>query len=233
MASNEVQQLLDLPLATLAALSVGYVSYRIAFTGRDAKHGSVDIVLITFVFGFIAKSVAEAISAHAELAADRQGYAVFAGIVFALLSASVWRKWLSGLTFNRLKAWGISGSDRHTTAWQSMVDRGESPQRLVVRKKDGEQLLTETLFNFNGAPLGPCILGEDGSVGMYVTHRMLAGSDEWEERETFDPAQPDWGYAMTYVPASEIADIRISFHSAETLRAATKWSKRLPRNDAI
>lgn len=224
------QYLLDLPLETLAALVGGYLGYRIAYTGADTKHSPLDAVFITLVFSFIAKTLIALIAV--EGAGDL--WLVFAypvGIFAAIAAACVWRKWLVERAFSALRATGVSAADRCTSAWQSMLHRSRSPQRLVVRKKNGERVMTSNLSDFNDAPLGACLLGEDGSVGMYVTDIMLANTQEWEERSVFDANAPDWGYDMTFIPASEILDVRISLHDGKSLKRAEKFQKSIARSE--
>lgn len=222
------QYLLDLPLETLAALVSGYFGYRIAYTGRDAKHGPLDLLFITLAFSFIAKTIIAVIALDGT-GNVRLSIAYAAGILAAICAACAWRKWLSDRTFKVLRDSGVSAADRCATAWESMLHRSRSPQRLVVRKKNGERMMTSDLSKFNDAPLGTCLLGEDGSVGMYVTDIWPVGADDWEERSVFDPKAPDWGYDMTFIPASEVLEVRISLHDAESLKAAKRYQDNPPR----
>ncbi|SMO97740.1 hypothetical protein [Paracoccus laeviglucosivorans] len=230
MQPEHVQYLLDLPLDTLASLVAGYLGYRIAYTGRDTKHGTLDVLFITFAFAFIAKTTFFVATAY-----EAKSWVLFGsyalGLCLAIGAACVWRKWLMDRTFKVLRATGVSAADRCTTAWESMLHRSRSPQRLVVRKKNGERMMTLNLADFTNAPLGTCLLGEDGSVGMYVTDIMHAGTTEWEERQVFDPAKPDWGYDMTFIPASEILEVRISLHDADSLKAGSRHQETLIRKE--
>ncbi|WP_415392458.1 hypothetical protein [Paracoccus sp. SJTW-4] len=232
MPPENAQYLLDLPLGTLAALASGYLGYRIAYTGKDTKHGPLDVVFITLVFSFIAKSII-AIIATEDAGALRTVAAFVVAITSAIGAACAWRKWLADETFEVLRTMGVSASDRCTTAWESMLHRSRSPQRLVVRKKNGDRVMTFNLADFSNAPLGTCLLGEDGSVGMYVTDIMPREKTEWETREVFDSARPDWGYDMTFIPASEIAEVRISLHDAASLKAGKRYQEAFQRKEPI
>lgn len=68
--------------------------------------------------------------------------------------------------------------------------------------------MSERLGDFEKAPLGPCLLGQDGSVALYVTDAMAKDGD-WEKREPFDSEHADWGYVLTYIPANQISEIRL------------------------
>ena len=75
--------------------------------------------------------------------------------------------------------------------------------------KDGRVLESWPLEPFNNDPNGPCVLGADGSIGMYVTHITEVGEERREVRKLRD----DNGIRITYIPKDQIAevDLRRSF----------------------
>lgn len=201
---NEVQLLLDLPFETLAVLAAGYLSYRLAYTGRDAAHATVDVVFLVMVFAVIAKAAGLALVALMPALALPVCYAVALG--FAVAAAAIWRRW-SHWVARVLRRLGISTSDRQGNAWGTfLAEENKSVTSLVVRKKNGETVMSESLSDFENVLCGPCVLGEDGSVALYVTDFRSAHEAEWEET---DPRDSAWGPALTFIPASEIAWVRI------------------------
>ena len=50
------ENLLQLPYQTLAILVAGYLSYRLAYTGRDTTHRTLDTLAIALVFAFVAQA---------------------------------------------------------------------------------------------------------------------------------------------------------------------------------
>lgn len=208
---EQVEWLMKQPGDILALLSVGYMSYRLAYTGKDGSHSTVDVIFLSFVFASIAR-----MAGWMALPALRRIFEVppsWLVIIFsvmpALLIAAVWRKWLEEGLFWCLRKLGISASDRQNTVWESMLARSNRPTRLIVRCTDGTRFMCARLSDFSKAPMGPCLLGQDGSVAMYVTDRMLPGATEWEEFQAPGKVDPNWGYEMTFLAASQIAEVRI------------------------
>jgi len=212
-----LENLLQLPYQTLAILVAGYLSYRLAYTGRDATHRTLDTLAIALVFAF----VAQAASAGLLILYNQQfqipsggelplwaGYgASVGGIIVALLVAALWRRVSVSAVPELLRSAGISSADRNTAAWETVINREDSgPSQITVVKKDGTTLQCERLDDFKKAPFGPMILGQDGSIAIYVTDYRASASDEWEK---VDPFHGDWGPEITIIPAAEISEVRI------------------------
>jgi hypothetical protein len=194
---------LNLPLDTIAVLAAGYLGYRLAYVGKDAGHSSVDVVFLSLVYALSAKLVLQLASGVGLLSP----VGIILAISAALLVAALWRSWGEGATFRALRFARVSNSDRHRTAWDSVRHKPSfAPTGYTVSKVDGTVLLCQNPQDFAHLRDGPCILGEDGSIAMFVTHRRLPGQADWEKRDTFDPVL---GYEMTYIPASMVAEIRI------------------------
>lgn len=199
---NEVQLLLDLPIDTFAGLASGYLGYRLAYVGKDQKHHTVDVVFISAVFALLARVVSDLASPFAGVYP-----ALIFGILAAAIGAALWRKWLSNWLYRVLRRVNVSQSDGHDDAFTSMRLRaGFAPSTLVVITTNGTALMCRDLRPFAAYRDGPCILGEDGSVAMYVTDRYLPDATEWEEMDVYTTGR---GAQITYVPASQIAQIRV------------------------
>lgn len=224
-----LEKLLQLPYQTLAILVAGYLAYRLAYTGRDSTHKALDTAAMALVFAFIAQA-ASALAlvlyiarypVKSEMALPlAAGYgASFFGIISALFAAAIWRR----LSVNSLPAFlrkaGISSSDRNVAAWETVINREDSgPTQITVQKKDGMTVQCERLDDFKDAPFGPMILGQDGSIAMYVTDYR----DESGEWEKVSLEHNDWGPEITVIPAGEISEVRIR-HNPSLLR---RWGRR-------
>lgn len=212
-----LENLLQLPYQTLAILVAGYLSYRLAYTGRDTTHRTLDSLAIALVFAFVAQAASAGflILYHWKYPVPSSGElplwvgygASVGGIFVALLSAGVWRRVSVSAVPELLRSAGISSADRNTAAWETVINREDSgPSQITVVKKDGTTLQCERLDDFKKAPFGPMILGQDGSIAMYVTDYRAADTDEWEK---VDPSHGDWGPEITIIPAGEISEVRI------------------------
>ena len=219
---EDIERLLQLPYQTLALIAAGYLSYRLAYTGRDSTHRTLDALAIALVFAFIAKAVSDLLLAWAPTFSDAvalpllTGYAASVlGIVAALIVAGIWRRVSVNSLSEFLRGAGISSSDRNTSAWETVINREHSgPSQITVVKKDGATLQCERPDDFKKAPLGSMILGQDGSIALYVTDYRDKESVEWEK---VDPEYRDWGPELTIIPAGEISEVRIR-HAPSLLR---------------
>lgn len=203
--NEQIGNLLDLPFETLVVLAAGYMAYRLAFTGRDRSHKTADVVFTTVVFALIAKALF-GLLATAGLGGWRYLIAVIT-VAGTLGAGALWRAILSSWVFHFWRKIRVSASDRHQTAWETIIANEKlKPTQLVVRKKDGSAVMCERLGDFSEQPFGPCLYGHDGSIAVYVTSYRLAGVDEWVDA---DPTEAEWGSMITYIPASEISEISI------------------------
>lgn len=203
----DAQDLMNLPYDLLAVLAIGYVGYRLAYVGRDAAHQTFDRALLVTVFSTIARLSSDTIAALC----DGTGWWVTA--VAALLSVAAalfWRVLGSDWTYRGLRWARISSDDGQPSAWRSMLSRKMSgPVQLTVITKTGKVYLCDDLHRFNDAPMGPCLLGEDGSIAMYITDWRDTGEAEWREGTPF---REDAGYEMSFFPATEIQRVDIARH---------------------
>lgn len=200
--------LFELPLQTLVVFAAGYLAYRLAFTGRDMSHKSVDIVFATFVFAAVARLVIA-------LAGDQGPSWWYPNVVYAvavtvaLSVAALWRV-MGAHTVAKLLRWaGISTSDGQKTALDSIISsEGNKPSQLIIRKTDGSMVMCRRLADFAAAAFGPCLLGEDGSVALYITDFRPSPGTDWEEEAT---VENEWGPPLTFIPSSQISEITLRY----------------------
>lgn len=213
---DQIKSILDLPTETLTILAAGYIGYKIAFTGLNKHHKPTDVVFISLAFGLVAQLGFLMVQAIFE-ARGWQGseYAAppFAALL-AVIASSLWRRWGSERFRKLLRDGNISFSDGTQTAWDAIrASTTARPQQLIVRKTDGSQLMCHYLWQFENKPFGPCGFGEDGSVSMYVTCARSSASEEWVDTNYDDPEFEEFGTALTYIPANQIAEIEVRLKS--------------------
>ena len=199
-----VADLLVLPISTLIVLAAGYMAYRVAFVGHDGAHTTADIVFLSFTFSAIASVILWLFGTWFVIGAP-----VSTGITLA--AAVLWRTRIHPWLWQKLRSNGISDHDRGRNVWESMLMRPlNAPTRLVVTLKSGRQLMCADARSFDFAPLGPCLLGPDGSVALYVTDERQDATKPWNLRKPYEAENMPGGYEMTYVPAAEIARVAIT-----------------------
>lgn len=213
---DNLEKLLQLPYQTLAILVGGYLAYRLAYTGRDSTHRTIDTAAIALVFAFVAQAASAGLLVAYATAYQSEtgefplwvGYGVsIGGIVITLFAAGVWRQVSVESVPDMLRGAGISSADRNVAAWETIINRENSgPSSITVVKKDGTILMCGKLSDFAKAPFGPMVLGQDGSIALYVTSSRAKGSEEWVDA---DPYYEDWGPEITIIPAGEVSEVRI------------------------
>ena len=174
------------------------------------------MVFISLAFGLVAQLVFLMVQAIFD-ARDWQGSQYLAppfAVLLAVLVSSVWRTRGSERFQKFLEDYKISFSDGTPTAWDPIrVSTTAGWQQLVVRKTDGSQLMCHYLSQFKDKPFGACRLGEDGSISMYITSARASANDEWEDINCDDPEFENFGAALTYIPANQIAEIEVRIAS--------------------
>lgn len=208
---DQVKAFLDLPVGTLALLAIGYIGYRLAYVGRDKPHKAADTVFLSLVWAAIAKSVSATVLAETPNLNPAWVFTISAGTAIAL--AIFWRVLGQEAVFKLFRWSRLLDHDGQISAWDTLLARGPGQySRLLVKQKDGTALLSDDLGRFSDYPLGPCVLGADGSIGLYITDIMRADEAEWTSRQPADEneAHADFRYTMTFIPASEISQIQIT-----------------------
>jgi hypothetical protein len=220
MTWSDIEALLGLPFNTLALIAAGYLGYRLEATGRDGTHSTIDVIFISATFAMIAQlgaTITLAVLTRANIATEVGGLSFvnaivpgLVGLVVALICAALWRatvgSWVTGLLRNR----NILRSDRYPSAWMSMVALNRKKvTSLMVCMTDGRMLMCDAVADYQAANHGGIMFGPDGSLALCVTHNRPPDQKEWIKQSPLDPDNPEAGYAVTYVPASQVAYTKI------------------------
>ncbi|ANK73598.1 hypothetical protein FA04_13805 [Ensifer adhaerens] len=194
-------EIANLPLATVLFLAAGYSAYFIANTGIRDHHKSVDVAFSSAVFGFFGLFFHQWLVARGTNIAVSTLLPYVATCVIGILWRLIGRSLLKLL----LRGMHVSYADELPSAWVSMFNvTGFDGTQLAVQLKNGTWLECDDLHRFTRAPNGPCVLGTNGDVLMYVTHFRPVGEDRRENAAVQFGA---WGDEITFIPSSEIARI--------------------------
>lgn len=209
-----MQDLLNLPWEIHVVLASGYLGYTFGFCGRREHHSGADTLMLTLVFGLISYLAFMTAEAVLDLLPLGEVVNTILQALFALVTGAcaglIWQRGGWNKMFNLLRDKGLSIEDGSPTAWRSILDREDEAGKtqLFVELTNGKTYGCDELGRFEGLPYGPCLLGPDGSVAMYVNSITRANG------ETIESAQEDihdaqWGNLFTYFPASQIANIEM------------------------
>jgi hypothetical protein len=202
--SDEALKLLSAPWDTILTLSSGYIGYYVAHVGIREHHRGIDQVFRVVLYGFFGIFVYYWLR-----------YSFDVGILSASLASLImtfglgafWRRWGRAQLEKALRAGRISQSDDTPTAWMALAEAGDHAvaTQLKVRLSDGTRLFCENLAAFKSHPNGPCVLGGNGDVLIYVTHEAKGSSKEYARIASIDDELH--GTMITYVPREQIARI--------------------------
>ena len=129
------------------------------------------------------------------------------GFIATLWFSMKWRKkWAAGVA-EQLRLKEVSFADRNLTAWETVVGRESAkPQNIFIKTINGDCYACDELHLFKTEFFGSCILGNDGSVGMYVTSVKEKNDAEWTD---VDPHLKGWGPEFRIFAKEQIAEVRM------------------------
>lgn len=202
-----MKEIIELSWQTQVILVGGYLAYIIAYSGRRENHKTFDTLLILLCFGGVGLLVFgvtdSAISSSFSFKEEISG---FLAIVCCILAGTLWRACLRELASKTVNKLSGSNDDGLFSAWETLT---QTPALLYsqinVQTKSGNTLECYFMGDLNNLPNGPCILGGDGSIAMYVTHI----TDSEGHRRPANNLQDEDGARITYIPNSEIVEVDI------------------------
>lgn len=211
-----MKELLALPWQVQIVIVGGYLAYVVAYTGKRSAHKAVDTVSIILCFGGISILTFEALDEFVpeiinlfgqDLTLLREFCLAVCSMMSAVGFAILWRRYLGNSVRNILGRLSKNDDDGLPTGWDTIIQTPNFDySQLNVTLKNGNKLECDAMGNFNDLPNGPCILGGDGSIAMYVTHIEDA---KGIHREANNLVSKERGARMTFIPADQIAEVDI------------------------
>lgn len=194
---------------TILTLASGYAGYFVAHVGQREHHQQLDQAFRVIFYGFWG------IFAYMALRAYGGVEILVASAISVVGSAALgafWRKWGKRALSWLLRRGNISMSDDVPTAWAALFDVGDvvDATQLKVCLTDGTHFFCDDFVKFADQPNGPCILGGQGDVLMYVTQigkNDDAGKRIWVNVDS--GPKPGYGSAITYIPREQIARVEL------------------------
>lgn len=188
-----------------ATFVAAYLAYVVAYTGRRKHHKSIDSTFIILTFALIALSIVEILDSKVPAGNGfRVGIISACAVSGTVFSAVLWHAKVHGLVQGWLSKIKADQDDGFPTAWETIISEpGLAYSQVYVTLKDGRKLESYQMEPFNKLPNGPCILGLDGSIAMYVN----AIKEPESERRDIETITDDDGHRITYIPADQIAEV--------------------------
>ena len=199
-----MESYIDLPWQTQLVGVSGYFGYVIAYSGRREGHQTFDTAAISLCFGSVCLFVlsTEAFFKGCWPNLPKQVVPILS-VVASVFAGALWRAFLRHFTHDLLKKISRSDDDGLLSAWGTVIqNQTVSYTQLIVTLNDGRVLESYPLGDFSSWPNGPCTLGNDGSIAMYVTHIEENGAG----RQTNGINDED-GMRITFIPVNQIKEV--------------------------
>lgn len=196
------------------AIASGYLAYVISYAGIRQHHTTADTVLKSAAFGLPAMAIMSRGYQHPFWTpAVSVAVALAIGVAWRLYGATAWQ--------SVVRRSGVSWADDIPTAWLGITATKTTSMlsQISVELTDGRVLLCEDTAKYIDAHEGPCLLGLNGDVGLYVDAEMRPDGT-WKEKN--DTRHATFGDLMTYVPVAEIKRVEMRYITAKAEKAALK-----------
>jgi hypothetical protein len=204
--------LANLPFNTQVTLACGYAAYCVAHHGRRGHHQAIDIAFSTLVFGLLASSCYTLVQAMivTHLSSEfAKAWSAILTLVIALIAGGFWSRFGRRMATALLRSFSISYSDETPSALLSLAVSTEyNLEQVAVRTTDGRYLRCDDAPKFGSHPHGPCKIGPNGDIALYLTHTE---DDKGVVKELKSVIDPQLGSRITYVPANNVSQINFRY----------------------
>jgi len=215
---DPIADLLKSPWQLQLSLGSGYAAYLVSYVGIRAHHKTIDTAFSSLVFGLVATGIFS-VSAVKVGPIPSSALAFFSACAVAVFWRKFGRIWLAWV----IRREDLSWSNDDPTALATLLDdTHNNMSQIAVLTKDGDWLRCDNTDSFASSPFGPCKIGPNGDVAMYLTHSKSKGEDAKELGSTKDL---EFGDRMTYIPSESIQRINFRFKPKPNHRskAAALW----------
>lgn len=191
------EAVIALPWQVQLSLGAGYAAYMLAYMGIREHHKSSDVVFRSIIFGLVTLGV------FALVPAWEARYQIGVAIGVTLLSGLVWRVVGIGLMRGTMRQFNISWADDRPSAWTAVAIENASHtlSQISIELDDGTWFHCADTSMFGQSPYGPCTLGLNGDIALYVTSEEAPDGTVLDHPGTLNG---DWGDRITFVPVGKI-----------------------------
>lgn len=209
------EKLLSLPWEIQVALGSGYLAYALAYQGIKDHHKPIDTAFRTIAFGLCATAVLTLIPASYGI------IRIAAAVLAALTGGALWRYCIADLVVWLVRKADLSWSDETPSAWSKITLHNNRAyvSQLSIQLDDDSWLFCNDTRQFAESPYGPCVLGTNGDVAIYATHKCRPGEEIVEVDDVRDLHHGD---NLTYVPAAKIRRVSLRLLKRTKLRAVAQ-----------
>jgi hypothetical protein len=189
-------EILKLPVQIQIALASGYAAYMVSTYGARGHHSATDTAFRTLAYGLVASGLMALLPPGENLVIG--GGTAF---VVTVLVGLLWRARLCKLWDAFMRRTEVTFSDDSPSAWASLSGSTDHyVSQVSVTVDDHTTLICEDISRFANAPFGPCVLGANGDVALYVTAVKRNGSSKTQG----SVRDPHYGDRITWIPATEV-----------------------------
>ncbi|AZO29996.1 hypothetical protein [Mesorhizobium sp. M1B.F.Ca.ET.045.04.1.1] len=215
--------LIGLSLDLQILLVSGYLAYKTAVIGKVQSDTTEELILKVVAYGFAGRLLtflAEAVWRVQDFGWSLQGdnFSIAhsaAIVVFAIISAMVWRTHGSRFYSEIMQHFGVYRDDHEPSVWNSITAAPALWDCVQIQLEGGKVLESHFPKLADTRPLQGVVLNEDG-VAIYVTaiHHADGTTDDFEQGNNS-------GFeTITYIPREQIRQMDISWKNKPRKRKA-------------
>ncbi len=194
-------EVLELSWQVQVSLASGYAGYILACSGQREGHKTIDAIFITLLYSLITTLL---LFQLAEKSPPTAGFLALAG---TCVSALLWRMVGRRMLWKIMRGLNFSWSNDDPSALATISNNTRAKiSQIAVLLDDGTWLRCDDTSQFASAPFGPCILGPNGDVALYLTHEEKAGK---RPRALKTVRNACFGDRITYIPSAKIRRITL------------------------
>lgn len=219
------EKFLSLPWEIQVALGSGYLAYAFAYLGIKDHHKPIDTAFRSIAFGLCATSVLALIPASYGF------WRVASAVLASLVAGALWRCWIADGVQWLIRKADLSWSDETPSAWSKITLHNNRTyvSQISIQLDDDSWLFCDDTRRFVDAPYGPCVLGPNGDVAIYATHKCQPGGEIVEDPDVRDAHHGD---KLTYVPASKIRRVSLRLFKKVKSSAAGAEASQMAAQEA-
>jgi hypothetical protein len=197
----------SLPGHIQLSLASGYAAYYYAYVGSRSHHKTIDVALITLLFGMVATAVFLVLSPYTGTIIA--GILAFSASVFA---GAAWRWRGKDFLESDLKRHDFSWGNDDPSALHTLTSKTRFHfTQIAIQLVDETWLRCDDAELFSRSPHGPFTIGPSGDIALYLTQ-----IDDPNGKETIlkTVKSEHLGDRITYVPANQIRRITLRMREA-------------------
>lgn len=201
-----LEAILKLPFEIQLVLAAGYLAYRVANTGLDQSHKTIDTIFQVLAYGLVAYLMYGLADKHfSSIVAVNTAAAVLS----AIIAAGLWRRFGRKIFVAIARKAGVMRENLFPSTWAHLINDNQKWGYIAVTRDDDVKFESNLAALPNGIPLEPVDVDHLGNIALYVT-RTISPSGEIGDHSENGVVDEHGRAHLTFIPANKIKTVTVS-----------------------